>query len=159
MTAGDKDLVIPPTIGVAHRVRRPGTALYGSEVVLSGVLRHESQCPLGLLASRLSLDVKTVRYDTLKVAKRLEAELGEEQAEFIEGEPSDWDLLPLPEGSFTVGIDGGYVRNWFDKKHNFEVIVGKSIIALQKMKKRQVALAQTLWICANAGYKVEAPSV
>jgi hypothetical protein len=25
-----------------------------------------------------------------------------------------------------VGIDGGYVRNWFDKKHNFEVIVGKS---------------------------------
>jgi hypothetical protein len=69
----------------------------------------------------LALDVKTVRYDTLKVAKRLEAELGEEQAEFIEGEPSDWDLLPLPEGSFKVGLDGGYVRNWFDKKHNFEV--------------------------------------
>src|SRR5882724_7385853 len=42
----------------------------------------------------LSLDVKTVRYDTLKVAKRLEAELGEEQASFIEGEPSDWELLP-----------------------------------------------------------------
>src|SRR5215510_8327574 len=59
----------------------------------------------------LSLDVKTVRYDTLKVAKRLEAELGEEQVSFIEGEPSDWDLLPLPEGSFTVGIDGGYRRN------------------------------------------------
>jgi hypothetical protein len=75
----------------------------------------------------LSLDVKTVRYDTLKVAKRLEAELGEEQASFIEGEPRDWDLLPLPEGSFTVGIDGGYLRNWVDKKHKFEVIVGKSI--------------------------------
>ncbi len=43
--------------------------------------------------------------------------------------PSDWDLLPLPEGSFKVGIDGGYVRNWFDKKHNFEVIVGKSILS------------------------------
>jgi len=28
----------------------------------------------------LHLDVKTVRYDTLKVAKRLEAELGEDQA-------------------------------------------------------------------------------
>jgi hypothetical protein len=64
----------------------------------------------------LALDVKTVRYDTLKVAKRLEAELGEEQAEFLEGEPSDWDLLPLPEGAFKVGLDGGYVRNWFDKK-------------------------------------------
>jgi hypothetical protein len=74
-----------------------------------------------------SLDVKTVRYDTLKVAKRLEAELGEEQASFIEGEPSDWELLPPPADSFTVGIDGGYVRNWVDKKHKFEVIVGKSI--------------------------------
>jgi hypothetical protein len=77
----------------------------------------------------LRLDVKTVRYDTLKVAKRLEAELGEDQASYIEGEPSDWDLLPPPEGSFKVGIDGGYVRNWFDKKHKFEVIVGKSILS------------------------------
>ena len=76
----------------------------------------------------LSLDVKTVRYDTLKVAKRLEAELGEDQARFIAGEPSDWDLLPPPEGAFKVGIDGGYVRNGFDKKHKFEVIVGKSIV-------------------------------
>jgi hypothetical protein len=77
----------------------------------------------------LSLDVKTVRYDTLKVAKRLEAELGEEQASFIEGDPSEWELLPLPDGSFTVGIDGGYVRHWGDKKHNFEVIVGKSMLS------------------------------
>jgi hypothetical protein len=75
----------------------------------------------------LRLDVKTVRYDTLKVAKRLEAELGEDQASFIEGEPRDWDLLPPPEGSFKVGIDGGYVRHWSDQKHKFEVIVGKSI--------------------------------
>ncbi len=75
----------------------------------------------------LTLDVKTVRYDTLKVAKRLEAELGEEQAGFIEGDPRDWDLLPLPDGSFKVGIDGGYLRNWVDKTHKFEVIVGKSI--------------------------------
>ena len=80
----------------------------------------------------LSLDVKTVRYDTLKVAKRLEAELGEEQASFLEGESRDGDLLPLPEGSFTVGIDGGYLRNWVDKKHKFEVIVGKSILSFQE---------------------------
>src|SRR5215471_4054242 len=79
-----------------------------------------------------SLDVKTVRYDTLKVAKRLEAELGEEQASFIEGEPSDWELLPPPAGSFTVGIDGGYVRHWVDKKHKFEVIVGKSILSFDE---------------------------
>ena len=74
-----------------------------------------------------SLDVKTVRYDNLKVAKRLEAELGEDQASCIEGEPSDGELLPPPADSFTVGIDGGYVRNWVDKKPKFEVIVGKSI--------------------------------
>jgi hypothetical protein len=80
----------------------------------------------------LSLDVKTVRYDTLKVAKRLEAELGENQASFIEGDPGDWDLLPQPDGSFKVGIDGGYVRNWSDKKHNFEVIVGKSILSFEE---------------------------
>src|SRR5215510_9526799 len=80
----------------------------------------------------LSLDVKTVRYDTLKVAKRLEAELGEEQASCLEGEPSEWDLLPPPEGVFTVGIDGGYLRHWFDKKHKFEVIVGKSILSFDE---------------------------
>ena len=79
------------------------------------------------LPLELSLDVKTVRYDTLKVAKRLEAELGEEQASFIEGDPSKWDHWPLPDGAFTVGIDGGYVRHWLDKKHHFEVIVGKSM--------------------------------
>jgi len=78
------------------------------------------------LPLEVTLDVKTVRYDTLKVAKRLEAELGDEQPGFIEGRPSDWDLLPRPDGAFKVGIDGGYVRNWFAKKHNFEVIVGKS---------------------------------
>src|SRR5215471_17075840 len=37
----------------------------------------------------LSLDVKTVRYDTLKVAKRLEAALGDEQASYIEGDPRE----------------------------------------------------------------------
>ena len=46
---------------------------------------------------------------------------------FIEGDPSEWEFLPLPDGSFKVGIDGGYVRHWLDKKHNFEVIVGKSM--------------------------------
>src|SRR5215813_12140215 len=77
----------------------------------------------------LTLDVKTVRYDTLKVAKRLEAELGDEHLCFIDGSPSTWVLLPQPEGAFTVGIDGGYVRNWCDKQHNFEVIVGKSVLS------------------------------
>src|SRR5712691_7176121 len=75
------------------------------------------------------LDVKTVRHDTLKVAERCEAELGEEQWSFIEGCPRDWGNLPMPDGPITVGIDGGYVRDWEAKKHNFEVIVGKSTLA------------------------------
>jgi hypothetical protein len=79
-----------------------------------------------------TLDVETVRYDTLKVAKRLEAELGDEHPSFIDGNPSDWVLLPQPEGSFTMGIDGGYVHNWFDKKHRFEVIVGKSVLSVRE---------------------------
>src|SRR5262252_3781137 len=86
------------------------------------------------------LDVKTVRYDTLKVAKRLEAELGDEQSSFIEGDPREWDLLPPPEGSFKVGIDGGYVRNWVDKKHKFEVIVGKSILSLAEGETNKTTL-------------------
>jgi hypothetical protein len=86
----------------------------------------------------LGLDVKTVRYDTLKVAKRLEAELGEDQASFIQGDPSEWDHLPLPDGSFKVGIDGGYVRHWLDKKHHFEVIVGKSMLSFEEGEEDRV---------------------
>ena len=80
----------------------------------------------------ITLDVKTVRYDTLKVAKRLEAELGDEQQRFITGSPSEWDLLPRPEGSFKVGIDGGYVRNWFAKKHQFRGHGGQEYAELSR---------------------------
>ena len=55
----------------------------------------------------------------------------------IEGSPSDWDLLPRPDGAFKVGIDGGYVRNWCAKKHNFEVIVGKSTLSFGEDKDDQ----------------------
>ena len=72
---------------------------------------------------------------------------------------SMWEFLPLPEGFFTVGIDGGYVRNWFDKKHNFEVIVGKSMLSFGEDEEDQDALAQALWVCANAGYPIQATSV
>src|SRR5215208_2190063 len=44
----------------------------------------------------------------------------------------EWGNLPLPDGPITVGIDGGYVRDWEAKKHNFEVIVGKSILAFKR---------------------------
>ncbi|MGE3538941.1 MAG: ISKra4 family transposase [Candidatus Tectimicrobiota bacterium] len=78
------------------------------------------------------LDVKTVRYDTLKVAKRMETELGEERSGCIAGDPLNGERLPAPEGGFTVGMDGGYVRHWVDKQHHFEGIGGKSILRFQE---------------------------
>lgn len=79
-----------------------------------------------------TLAINTVRHDTLKVADRLEAELGEERWSFIDGCPRDWAALPLPDGPITVGIDGGSVRDWDVKKRNFEGIVGKSILAFKR---------------------------
>jgi hypothetical protein len=50
------------------------------------------------LPLEVTLDVKTVRHDTLKVAERCEAELGDERWSFIEGCPWDWGSLPIPAG-------------------------------------------------------------
>ena len=80
----------------------------------------------------ITLDVKTVRSDTLKVAQRCEAELGKEQMFFVDGCPRDWERLPIPDGPITVGIDGAYVRDWNEKKRNFEGIVGKSTLAFKR---------------------------
>jgi hypothetical protein len=85
----------------------------------------------GLLADILPMEsganAKTVREHALRVAERAEAELEEEQFSFIDGCPADWQKLPIPEGRIVVGLDGGYIRNWEDKKSNFEVIVGRSL--------------------------------
>jgi hypothetical protein len=45
----------------------------------------------------------------------------------IAGCPAEWANLPIPEGRIVVGLDGGYVRNWDDRKTNFELIVGRSL--------------------------------
>jgi hypothetical protein len=79
-----------------------------------------------------TLDVKTVRHDTLKVAERCEAELGEEQGNCIEGGPRDGGNLPIPDGPIPVGIDGGYGRDWEAKQPNVEVIVGKRTLAFTR---------------------------
>src|SRR5262245_23311566 len=65
----------------------------------------------------------------MAVAERCEAELDDEQVVFIEGCPRDGNALPPPDKPITMGIDGGYVRDWGNKKTNFEVIVGKSVPA------------------------------
>jgi hypothetical protein len=79
-----------------------------------------------------TLNATTIQNHTLAVAQRCEDELGEEQWAFVEGGPADWETLPIPDGPLTVGIDGGYVRDWDEKKGHFEVIVGKSILAFRR---------------------------
>ena len=72
------------------------------------------------------LSAATVRNHALEIAHRSENDLGEEQFSFINTCPAEWKELPQPGGPMTVGIDGGYVRDWNNKKSNFEVIVGRS---------------------------------
>jgi len=57
----------------------------------------------------MRLTASTIRSHSLVVAERLESELGDEHAFFIEGCERDWEELPRPEMPLTVGIDGGYV--------------------------------------------------
>ena len=86
----------------------------------------------GLLADVLPLasgaNATTLRQHALRVAERAEAELGEERVSFIDGCPAEWAALPIPEGRIVVGLDGGYVRDWDDRKTDFELIVGRSIL-------------------------------
>jgi hypothetical protein len=70
-------------------------------------------------------DASTIRRHLYKVTTRHEADLsGEQPGGIDEGAVNG---QPLPQAAVIVGIDGGYVRNWHDKKHNFEVVVGKSM--------------------------------
>ena len=84
----------------------------------------------GLLADILPIvsgaNAKTLREHT-RVVERAEAELAEERPCFIDGCPAEWARLPIPDRRIVVGLDGGYVRNWEDRKINFEVIVGQSV--------------------------------
>jgi hypothetical protein len=76
----------------------------------------------------------TIRNHLQKVAERDEADLGDEHVVFADGCPLDWAELPRPDGPITIGIDGGYVRNWDEKKTHFGVIAGKSVPTDQPAK-------------------------
>jgi len=70
---------------------------------------------------------------------------------FRDGSPSNWVLLPQPEGAFTVGIDGGYVRHWCDKQQNFEAMVGKSVRTWRDEDAKSPS-PKRLGCVQNAGY-------
>jgi hypothetical protein len=77
-----------------------------------------------------NLNPATVRNHVQALAKRIDAELGDEQPFFINGCQKDWEDLPRPDMPLTIGLDGGYVHSCAQRsrKHRwFEVIAGKSI--------------------------------
>jgi hypothetical protein len=76
------------------------------------------------------LNATTVQRHLLRVAERMEHEMGEEQVMFVEGCPAEWEDLPAPDAPLTVGLDGGYVHARDERSRKagwFEVIVGKSL--------------------------------
>jgi hypothetical protein len=76
----------------------------------------------------------TVRNHTLAVAQRCEEELGEDEGVVVNGCPGDGGPLSHPAGPLSVGLDGGYVRDWGQKQRHFEVIVGKAMPAAEPFK-------------------------
>jgi hypothetical protein len=70
---------------------------------------------------------ETVRSNLHKVAARQDADLGSGQPGVLEDDPVADPPAPIPREAIIVGIDGGYLRNWHDKRTKFEVIVGKTM--------------------------------
>jgi len=94
-----------------------------------------------LLKDVLPIDranISTVRRDLNKIAARAEAELDRELPCSGQGVP---DVRQDEADPVVVGIDGGYVRNWYAKKRRFGVVVGKSIVKDQN--DRYFGLVQT----------------
>ena len=81
-----------------------------------------------------TLNATTIQNHTLAVAQRCEDELRGDEGGGVVSCPGEGEPLSDPQGSFCVGLDGGYVRNWGQKQHHFEVIVGKSVPAGQPAK-------------------------
>src|SRR5919199_581616 len=73
------------------------------------------------------LNATSVRRQTLRVARRIEAELGPEPVFPLGGCSGECASLPVPPEPITVGLDGGYLRHWERKQTHFVAIVGESV--------------------------------
>jgi hypothetical protein len=76
-----------------------------------------------------ALNATSVRRDSLRVARRLEADLGPEPVFPLAGCPGGCASLPPPPEPITVGLDGGYLRHWEHKQTHFVAIVGECVPA------------------------------
>jgi hypothetical protein len=74
------------------------------------------------------VNATTLRQHVLRATERTEADLAEQRTSFSEDrDPRNWEDLPDPEGRIVIGLDGGYIRDWRDRRKNFELIVGRSM--------------------------------
>lgn len=76
----------------------------------------------------------TIRNHLHSIAKRQENEL-EGKPEYISFCQNELDKLPKPGKPITVGIDGGYLKNWKNRNNNFEIIAGKTFSKTQLLKR------------------------
>jgi hypothetical protein len=74
-----------------------------------------------------TINSEIVRQYMHKVAARQEGDLGASELGLSEDGPAADQPSAIPREAVIVEIDCGYLRNWHDKKRNFEVIVGKSM--------------------------------
>jgi hypothetical protein len=81
-----------------------------------------------------TLNATTIQNHTLAVAQRCDDEVGEDQDVVANCYPEGEGPSSAAKGPFSVGLDGGYVRDWEQKQHHFEVIVGKSVPPHQPAK-------------------------
>jgi hypothetical protein len=70
---------------------------------------------------------ETVRQHLHKVAGRQDTDLGTDQPSSRDEGSIAGQASPIAREAVIVGIDGGYLRNWHDKRKKFEAIVGKSM--------------------------------
>ena len=76
----------------------------------------------------------TIRNHLQHIAKRQEKEL-DGKPEYISYCQNELDKLPKPGKPITVGIDGGYLKNWKNRNNNFEIIAGKTFSKSQSSKR------------------------
>ena len=101
---------------------------------LLDLLWDDGPSPEGLSPLDKTLNATTVHNHTLAVAQRCGEELGEDEEVVVNSCPGDGGPLSHPEGPLSVGLDGGYVRDWGEKQRHFEVIVGKAIPTAEPAK-------------------------
>ena len=80
------------------------------------------------------LNAATIRNHLGQVARQVDSHLGVAPLPNVAGLFMGQSAVTEAEGTLVMGVDGGYLRDWAQKKTCFEVIVGKSVPTEQGAK-------------------------